>query len=453
MKQTVDLVLRNCKIVTSSGIQEAGIAVEQERIAQIAKDSRLAKADQTIDCRGKLVIPGGVDVHVHFKTHRENWKTASESAAAGGVTFVADHGLTEPPSTTLQNWRELKADACSKSIIDFTINGSVAQHNLTELPKLAKAGVSAFGEVYMAESVEGSETIDDGTLFEAFRTIAETGCVVGVHAENGEIITHITRKLKQQNRCDPLAHIQARPNFAEAEAVGRAMIFASQAGVRLHIYHLTTEEGIRIVADAKRKGQTVTAETCPHYLLFDKDDMRKYGPYIKCNPPIRSKQDQEALWTALAIGDIDMVSTDHWPSLRSEKEVGWKNIWEADSGMPGVETRIPLLMTFGVKKHRISIERFVEVISEEPARAFGFYPRKGTISVGSDADLCVLDTKEKMILKAEKLHSTSDFTPYEGWEVTGLPAMTIVRGHMVMRDGQVIGKAGCGRFIEKLHRL
>lgn len=449
MKQIVDLVLKNCRIFTSFGIQEAGVAIEGEKIVDIAKDPLLPDADQVIDCSGKIVIPGGIDVHVHFNTYKENWKTASESAASGGVTFAIDHGMADTPSTTLENWQKLKADASSKSIIDFSINGSVNRQNLMELPKLAKAGVLAFGEVYMAESVEGSDTIDDGALFEAFRIVKEADCVVGIHAENGEIITHLTKELKQNGRNDPIAHTQARPNFAEEEAISRALVFQSQTKVRLHIFHLTTREGIRLVNEAKKAGSSVSAETCPHYLLFKSDDMKEYGPYLKCNPPIRCKEDRDALWLALARGHVDMVSSDHWPSLKSKKEIGWKNIWEADSGMPGVETRIPLLITYGVRKGLISMERFVQTVSENPARAFGLYPKKGSVSVGADADLAVLDIKKRITMKAENLHSKSDFTPYEGWEVTGLPVATIVRGQVVMQEGQITAKVGYGKFTER----
>lgn len=445
----MDLTLVNCKIATSNGIQEGGVAIEEGKIVCIAKSGFLPKADSKLDCEGNLVIPGGVDAHVHFKTHNEDWRSGSESAAAGGVTFVMDHGLANPPSSTVENLKTQRAEASTNSIIDFSINGSVDPNKLAEIPRLIEAGVLAFGEVFMAESIEGSCIIDDKALFAAFKEIGKSDCIVGVHAENGHIISFLTQELKSEGRKDPIAHIDARPDYAEAEAINRALTIARLANARLHIYHLTTSLGIRLLAQARRHSQQVSAETCPHYLLFEKEDMVKFGPYLKCNPPIRSRQDKECLWKALASSEIDMVSSDHWPSLRSDKEVGWTNIWKADSGMPGVETRIPLLITYGVKKGLISIGKLVEIVSENPARIFGLYPRKGAIAVGSDADLAVIDMKKKVKLRAANLHTKSDFTPYEGLTVTGIPVKTLVRGQLVMQNSQAAVTPGYGKLVRR----
>jgi dihydroorotase len=443
----VDLALKNCKILVSGSLQTVGLAIDNGKIVSIATNNLLPKADRVIDCKGKWVIPGGIDAHVHFRAFKEDWRSGSASAVAGGVTFVIDHGFGNPPSTSAENLNRIKTDAESKSFIDFGINGSVNANNLSKLPELAKAGVMAFGEVYMAESVGGSNTVSDGVLLEAFRIIGEFGGIVGVHAENGGIVSFFTQKLKDEKRKDQFAYLEARPVLSEIEAVSRALMFARYANVRLHIYHLTTLEGVKKVVEAKKMGQRVSAETCPHYLLFEREDLTKYGPYIKCNPPIRSKDDRTALWKAIADGGIDMVSTDHWPSLKSEKEKGWNNIWEADSGIPGVETRIPLLLTFGVNRGLLSMEKFVKIISENPAKTFGIYPQKGVIWVGSDADLTVIDFKKKATIKAENLQTNADFTPYEGWEVQGIPVTVFVRGQMVMHGGKIVGKAGCGQFV------
>lgn len=444
-----ELVMKNCKLLTSNGILNAGLAIDNGKIVAIAKDQLLPKGNSTLNLKGKLVIPGGVDAHVHFKAFQEDWRTASESAASGGVTFVIDHGQTTPPSTNVENLKKMRNEAEKKCIIDFGINGTVTPENLAELPNLAKAGITAFGEVYMAGSVPGSKPMDDGSLLEAFKRIGEIGCVVGVHAENGKIITNLTLKLQREGRNDPLAHLEARPNLAELEAISRALTFARYAGVRLHIYHLTTKEGVTLVQKAKRTGQIVSAETCPHYLLFTESDVKNFGFYLKCNPPIRSEEDRKALWEALRTGVIDMVSTDHYPLMKSHKEK--ENIWEVSSGMPGVETRIPLLLTFGVKRGLISLGEFMRLVSENPAKTFGIYPKKGTIMIGSDADLAVIDTKKKTKIKSETLHTKSDFTPYEGWEVFGFPLMTFVRGKMIMKEGEIIVEPGYGTFTSPQH--
>ncbi|MGC8816484.1 MAG: dihydroorotase [Candidatus Hadarchaeum sp.] len=407
-----------------------------------------------INCNGKIVLPGGIDFHVHFQdpgyTYREDWKTGTESAAAGGTTLVVDHGNTNPPSTSPKNLREIIKAAEGKAIVDFGINGAVTSKNLDQLPKLAAEGVMAFGEIYMAESIPELERVEDGTLLDAFKIIGKTGCIAGVHAENWEIVSHFMKKLKR--RKDPLAHCEARPEIAEAEAISKALLFAREAGVRLHIFHLSTKLGLDLVVRARAHGQDVSTEALPHHLLFRKEDMKKLGPYLKCNPPIRSEENRVALWKGLKNGGIDMVSSDHWPMPLSEVEAGWKDIWKAGSGVAGVETRIPLLLTYGVRKNLISMETFVKVTSENPARRLGLYPRKGSIRVGADADLTIIDLRKRTRIKIENLHTKAGYTPFAGWEIVGVPWLTLVRGKIVMEDGEIVSKPGWGKYIRRDYR-
>ena len=231
----VDLVLRNCRLVKPLGFEEAGLAIDDGEIVSIAKDPLLPGADKVFDARGNIVVPGGIDAHVHFMdpgyTYREDWGTGSASAVAGGVTLVIDHGLTNPPSTTVENLRKIKAEAGRKSVVDYGLNGAVVPSNLDELPELWDAGVAAFGEIFMAESVPELESVDDGVLLEAFQIIRRIGGLAGVHAENSEIVSRLTSRLRGEGRNDPLAHVEARPSIAEAEAVSRALMLAKDAGV------------------------------------------------------------------------------------------------------------------------------------------------------------------------------------------------------------------------------
>jgi len=450
---TVDLIIKNCKIASSTGLISAGLAIDSSKIVSIAKDVLLPAADKAIDCKGNLVLPGGIDFHVHLMdlgyAYREDWRTGTESAAAGGTTFVVGLGHTNPPSTTRENLRKIIEMAKRKAIVDFRINGAVTAHNLEELPKLAGEGVSTFGEIYMAESIPELEMVEDGVLLEAFKIIRNLDCLAGVHAEDWGIISYLAEKLKKAGRKDPLAHPESRPDIAEEEAISKALLFARRTGVRLHIFHLTTKAGLELIEKARKSGQDISCEVCTHHLLFKREDMKEYGPYLKCNPPIRSEENRRSLWEGLRKGTIDMVSTDHWPLPKSDKEVGWKDIWKAGAGMPGVETRIPLMLTYGVQKKRISMRTLLEVASENPAKRLGLYPRKGVIAVGSDADLTVVNLKEKTKIKAEKMHTKCEFTPYEGWEVVGMPYLTLVRGKVVMEGGEIISKPGYGTYIQR----
>ncbi|MEM3657203.1 MAG: dihydroorotase [Candidatus Hadarchaeum sp.] len=449
----MDLVIKNCKIASSRGLWECGLGIDDGKIVSISKDHLLPAADRVINCNGRIILPGGIDFHVHFQdpgyTYREDWKTGTGSAAAGGTTLVVDHGNTNPPSTTPKNLMRIIKTAERKAIVDFGINGAVTSKNLNHLPKLAAKGVMAFGEIYMAESVPELERVEDGILLEAFKIIGKMGCIAGVHAENWEIVSHFTQKLKQAKRKDPLAHCESRPDIAEAEAISRALLFGRETGVRLHIFHLSTGLGTNILRQARSLGQDVSAEVLPQHLLFRQADMKKLGPYLKCNPPIRSEANRVALWEGLKTGVIEMVSSDHWPMPLSEVEAGWEDIWKAGSGIAGVETRLPLLLTYGVKKNLISMEKFVRITSENPARKLGLYPRKGSISIGADADLTIVDMKKKVKIKIDNLRTKAGYTPFENWTVVGIPWLTLVRGEIVFEEGEIVAKPGHGRYIQR----
>lgn len=450
---TVDLILKGGKAALSTGVTEANISIDDGEIVSLSKGlekNEERKADRVIDCKNKLILPGGIDFHVHLMdlgyADREDWKSGTESAAAGGTTFVVDHGQTNPPSTSRKNLLEIKNAAENKAIVDFRINGNITSENLDELEELVEEGVSTFGEIYMAESIPELETVQTGTLLEAFEKISSLDCLAGVHAEDRQIVSHLTEKLKKEERKDLSAHLESRPSIAEELAVFKALLFARTDDLPLHIYHLTTEAGLELIEEAKRNGQDVSTEATPHHLLFESEDLEKQGPYLKCNPPIRTAKNREALWRGLRKGTIDMISTDHYPLPKSEKEIGWGDIWKAGAGMPGVETRIPLLLTYGVKADEISMKTFLKVIAENPARRLNLYPKKGTISVGSDADLTVVDLNEKTEINAEELHTKCDYTPFEGWEVVGVPILTLVRGKIVMENGEIVPEPGHGKF-------
>ncbi len=437
----VDLVIRNGKIVTPQGIYEGDdIAVEKGKIVAIDKRGSFPETKETVDATGKYVLPGIIDVHVHFREpgyeYKEDFETGSMAAAAGGVTTVCDMPNNQPFCSTVEAFQQKKEIIRNKAYVDYGLVAAVVGETIEEIPKLAEAGINVF-KIFMGATVGGVPAPDDGGMLRAFQLVAETGLRVGVHAENNAIMDYLTAKLKGEGRTDPLAHVEARPPVAEAESIQRAILFAAEAVCNLHIYHLSSKEGVELIKAAQEKGVKVSAETGPHYLLLDCDYMKKVGSILKMNPPVRSRQHGEALWKGLLDGTVEVIGTDHSPHTPEEKIK--ENIWEAIPGFPGVETSMPLMLT-QVNEGRLSLMTYVKLASENPARLFNLYPRKGTIRVGTDADITIVDMEKVGVIDSENLHSKSKITPFDGWRVKGLPVFTIVRGNVVMKDGEIVGK-------------
>jgi dihydroorotase len=323
-----------------------------------------------------------------------------------------------------------------KAYVDYGLVAAIVSDSIPEIPKLAEEGINVF-KIFMGETVGGVPAPDDGGILKAFKLVAETGLRVGVHAENNAIMDFFKAELQKAGRTDPLAHVEARPNIAEAETIQRAIILAAEAGCKLHIYHMSSKEGVQLVKEAKAKGIQVSAETGPHYLLLDCNYMKKVGSIMKMNPPIRSRENGEALWHGLLDGIVEVIATDHSPHAPEEKIK--ENIWEAIPGFTGVEASVPLMLT-QVNEGRLSLPNYVKLASENPARLFNLYPRKGTIQIGSDADFTIVDMAKEGIIESAKLHSKTKITPFDGWKVKGLPVYTIVRGKVVMKDGEIVGK-------------
>jgi len=438
---TVDLVIKNGKIVTPQAIHEGDdIAVEKGEIVAIDRQGSFSEAKEVIDAAGKYILPGIIDVHVHFRepgyTYKEDFETGSMAAAAGGVTTVFDMPNNKPFITTVEAYKQKLELIRSKAYVDYGLIAAVVGNSIEEIPKLAEAGVNVF-KIFMGATVGGVPAPDDGGTLEAFRLVAETGLRIGVHAENNPIMDFFTTKLKKAGRIDPLAHVEARPNVAEAEAIQRAILFAAEAGCKLHIYHMSSKEGVQLVKEAKAKGIRVSAETGPHYLLLDCNYMKKVGSILKMNPPVRSRENGEALWRGLLEGTVEVIATDHSPHAEEEKIKD--NIWEAIPGFPGVETSVPLILT-QVNEGKLSLNTYVKLASENPAKLFNIYPQKGTTQVGTDADFTIIDMEKEGIIDRKKLHSKPKITPFDGWKVKGLPVYTIVRGKVVMKDGEIVGK-------------
>ena len=441
-----DLVVKGGKLVTPEGIIEAGIAIKEGKIAKIAKESGLPEAERVIKADGKLIMPGVIDAHAHIHdpdyTYREDFESGSKAAAAGGVTLLIDMPLV---LTVLSDMIERKKKEGERlSVVDFSFHaGMMMPEYVKEIPKIVSLGVKSFKLFTTQPYKVGWQGVE-----EIVNEVLKFDGVTVVHAEDDTIISEWVAKVKdEEKRKDVLAYFDSRPSEAEGEAIRRLIHISEGTGGRIHIAHMTTAVGSILVRDAKERGISITAETCPQYLVFTRRDAEKQGPYLKMTPPLRTRDDVISLWKGLADGTIDMVVTDHAPGTKEEKEVGWEDIWKAWGGIPGVETLLPIMLSEGVNKGRITPMKLVEVMCQRPAEVFGLYPRKGALREGSDGDLVILDMKKEVTIRAENLHYKVGWTPYEGMKVIGYPEVTVLRGEVVAEDGRILRRPGYGKFV------
>ncbi len=455
MEQTpVDLVIRNGRVVSPESTVAAAIAVQDGVIVAMAEDGRMPPARRTIDAQGRYVLPGCIDSHVHFRepgyTHKEDWETGTAAAACGGVTTVFEMPNTNPPTGTVAALKQKQELAGSKAYVDFGIYGLLDENNLDQLEPLIDAGAAAF-KCFMGNTFGNLPAPSDGAMLEGFEILARRGMRCTVHAENPSIMARRQAQMEAAGRTDALAHLAARPEICEVEAVGRAIAFTEWTGGRLHIAHKSSGAALYLIRDAKRRGVDVTVETCPQYLLLTTEDMKRPsgqggGGVLRVNPPIREPGHGEALWQALTDGTVDMIATDHAPHTPEEKTKA--NIWECDCGFPGVETQMPLMLT-EMNAGRMSLNDYVRWTARNPAIAWGLYPRKGALQVGSDADIVIVDAAREQRIDQAKLHSRSHISPWHGRLIKGAPVMTIVRGRVVMEDGELVGGKGWGRPVRQ----
>ncbi|MFC2013799.1 allantoinase AllB [Chloroflexota bacterium] len=446
----IDTLIKNAKVVSSCLIVEADVAIKDGKFVSIATESCSYTAEQVIDARGSFVLPGIIDEHCHTldlgMSELEDFITGSTAAAIGGVTTVLEMPLTIPPTITARDFEDKKAIASTRFLIDFALYGGVVPGNQAEIPKMVEAGAIGFKGM-MAGSVPGLyDILDDGSLMESFKVISQCKSIICLHAENEAIINHLEKKLRAKGRNDIQAYFMSRPIISELEAVSRAIMLAEETRCPLHFAHISSPQSVQLIQQKKAEGQNITCETCPQYLVLNQG-MDNLGPYIKFAPPARSKSETQEMWELLSRGDIETLGSDHGPHTKENKEKGWKNIWDAGNGSMGIETMLPIMLSEGVNKGRISIQRLVALLCENPARRFGIYPRKGTIQVGSEADIVIVDMEKEIVVKAEMLHSKHKHTPYDYLSIKGVPILTMVRGEVIVDNGDVMRKPGYGEFV------
>jgi dihydropyrimidinase len=451
------------RIITAVDDYVADILIEDETIVAIASHFDV-EVDEVIDASGQYVLPGGVDPHVHFRMPFAGTETVDDftsgtaAAVRGGTTTVIDFPLQSRGTgliETLDRWHGLLGQ--DKPMIDVgfhMIVSDLSDGKLDEVPRLVDEGVTSF-KLFMA--YKDSLMADDSTIFEAFCAAADHGLLTMMHAENGGVIDVLVRRALAAGRTSPKYHEATRPAKAEAEAVHSAIAIAEMAGAPVYIVHLSAEESLHHVAQARANGISAYAETCPQYLFLDNSvyDLPDFeaAKYV-FTPPARAKHHQDALWRGLAFDDLAVVSTDHCPfCFADQKRMGIDDFSKIPNGGPGVEARLQLVHDGGVREGRITLNRMVDVLSTTPAKLFGLFPKKGTVAVGSDADLVIFDPTKRETLSVDSQVSKVDYSNYEGREVVGSPTWVISRGETVGRDGKVVGRPGHGRFIKRAQHL
>lgn len=454
-------LIKNGTIVTSADRYQADIYIDKGVITLVGQGLNLP-ADTTIDASGKLVLPGGIDVHTHLDmpfggtTSADDFESGTIAAAHGGTTTVVDFAIQNFGEGLYPAYEGWMKKAEGRAAIDYAFHMIVRE--LTDqvsgdMDRMARhEGVTSF-KLFMA--YPGVFQVDDATIFRALLKTRENGGLICMHAENGGVIDTLVKEALRQGHTAPKYHALTRPTRAEGEATGRAIALAEMAGVPIYIVHLSCSDALEKVKQARDMGLPAYAETCPQYLFLSYEDYERPGfegaKYVM-SPPLRERWNQDALWKGLAKNDLQVVSTDHCPFCMNEppqKQLGKDDFSKIPNGAPGIETRMMLLWDGGVRTGKIDPHRFVEITSTNPARMFGLWPRKGTVAVGSDGDLVLWDPEREVTLSAKTLHMRVDYNPYEGRTVKGAPAVVLSRGEVLVDHGQFKARPGRGQFVRR----
>ena len=455
---SVDLVAHDCTVVTPSGrTHGAGVAVDDGTIVALASDDHLPieDAETVIDGKGRVLVPGLVDPHVHTREpgleYKADWESASRAAAAGGITTIVGMPNTDPAVDRPSVFREKIAGGRERSLVDFQSFVAVTSANLDRIADLDKAGALGY-KIFLGSTVGDVPPPNDGEILEAMEAIETTGKRLGFHEENGEIIEHLEGRAREAGRTAPIDHAHSRPVIAEREAVERMITFAAETGAPVHMFHVSSGSAAAAVDRGKEQGVDVTAETAPHYLWFTESVLKEKGNVARVQPPIRDATEQEQLWSlGIDGGAIDCVATDHAPHTAAEKllEDPFGDTWSAVSGFVGLETAVPAMLTF-VAEGRLTLEEWVDLHARRPAAIWDLYPQKGSLQVGTDADFTIVDPDEEWTLEERsQLHSKDPVTPFVGETFTGRPHVSVLRGEVVYDQGSFGVSPGFGRFLER----
>jgi len=459
-------LIKGGTVITATEKMEADVLVDGGKVVALLGREHTVEADETIDVAGKYVMPGGIDVHTHMELPfggtfaADTFETGTRAAAWGGTTTIVDFAVQTKGESAMDGFEAWMRKAEGNCAIDYgfhMITGDINEQTLKEMQMLLDEGVSSF-KMFMA--YPGVFYSDDGEILRAMQKGSEIGATICMHAENGIAIDALVEQALQRGETDPIYHGIVRKSILEGEAAHRAIKLAELTGVPLYIVHLSAKEALDAVIQARDEGRNVFAETCPQYLFLSLDDMGNgfEGAKYVASPPLRDIADghQERLWQGLRTNDLQVVSTDHCPfcmgdhpQFGTQKQLGADDFSKIPNGMPGVENRFGLIYNGGVAEGRISVNRFVEIVATTPARMFGMYPQKGTIAVGSDADIVVFDPKAKTVVSAKTHHMNVDYSAYEGYELAGKVDTVLSRGKTIIANDEYLGRAGDGQYLRR----
>lgn len=452
-------IIKNGTIVTATDTYQADIVIENGVISQIGAHIFMDHRE-VIDASGCYVFPGGIDPHTHLEmpfggtVTKDDFETGTIAAAFGGTTTIIDFCLTDkgvPLKNAIATWHKKSK---GKAVIDYGFHlmiGEVNEKVLAELKAVIEEdGITSF-KVFMA--YKNVLQADDETLFQTLVAAKELGALVMVHAENGDVIDYLVKKALREGNTAPIYHARTRPSEIEGEATGRATTFTALADSQLYVVHVTCKEAVQKITEARENGADIWGETCPQYLVLDESYLEREnfeGAKYVWSPPLREKWHQEVLWNALKTGQLHTVGSDQCSfDFDGQKDLGKDDFSKIPNGGPHIEDRMSILFSEGVMKGRISLNQFVDVTSTRAAKLFGMYPKKGTIAIGTDADLVIFDPRVKRRLSQEMHHMAVDYSAYEGMKVTGEAISVLSRGNFVIRDKRFVGKPGAGHYIKR----
>src|SRR5213083_64434 len=455
----MSVLIKGGRVITAADDYVADIYVEDETVTLIG-ESLDQPADKVIDASGKYVLPGGVDPHTHLDmpfggtTTIDDVESGQTAAAFGGTTCHVDFIIQPPGWTFADAIEEWRGKANGRQVIDMGYHMAVTDlkegGSLEELAGLPDQGITSY-KLFMA--YKGALMVDDETLCRTMEVAAQAGALVMVHAENGDAIDVLVKQALAEGKTEPKYHALTRPPETEGEATNRAIQLSRVAGSPLYVVHVSCAEAVEPIAIAREKGWNIHGETCTQYFFVDYAFLERpdfEGAKYVYTPPPRDKANQDVLWNAVRTDVLSVVSTDHCAFLwDGQKTIGRDDFSKIPNGAPGLENRLQMIHEFGVRGGRISLNRMVELLSTNPAKLFGLYPRKGTIAVGSDADIVVFDPEKTLTISAETHHSKSDYNLFEGTEVTGVPEVVLLRGQILVENGELVASPGVGQFVAR----